>query len=88
MFALLCGRARPTNALRRQEAALFDFRRGDGAMLLLVVDRLDDPVTPLLSQWTYQARLARGIAYPPTSPAAAVVDIKRAALSERTAVLD
>ena len=25
-------------------------------MLLLVVDRLDDPVTPLLSQWTYQAR--------------------------------
>ena len=24
-------------------------------MLLLVVDRLDDPVTPLLSQWTYQA---------------------------------
>lgn len=39
-----------------QEAALFDFRRGDGAMLLLVVDRLDDPVTPLLSQWTYQVR--------------------------------
>lgn len=26
-------------------------------MLLLVVDRLDDPVTPLLSQWTYQVRL-------------------------------
>ena len=24
-------------------------------MLLLVLDRLDDPVTPLLSQWTYQA---------------------------------
>ena len=35
---------------------MFDFRRGDGAMLLLVVDRLDDPVTPLLSQWTYQVR--------------------------------
>lgn len=38
-----------------QESALFDFR-GDGATLLLIVDRLDDPVTPLLSQWTYQAR--------------------------------
>jgi len=37
-----------------QEAALFDFRRGDGATLLLVLDRVDDPVTPLLSQWTYQ----------------------------------
>jgi vacuolar protein sorting-associated protein 45 len=37
-----------------QESALFDFRRGDGATLLLVLDRLDDPVTPLLSQWTYQ----------------------------------
>lgn len=44
---------------RMQEAALFDFRRGDGAMLLLIVDRLDDPVTPLLSQWTYQVRGAQ-----------------------------
>lgn len=33
---------------------MFDFRRGDGALLLLIIDRLDDPVTPLLSQWTYQ----------------------------------
>jgi vacuolar protein sorting-associated protein 45 len=38
-----------------QESALFDFRRGDGALLLLIIDRMDDPVTPLLSQWTYQA---------------------------------
>mmetsp|Transcript_16400 Transcript_16400/g.55827 ORF Transcript_16400/g.55827 Transcript_16400/m.55827 type:complete len:570 (+) Transcript_16400:155-1864(+) len=37
-----------------QEAALFDFRRSEGT-LLLVLDRLNDPVTPLLSQWTYQA---------------------------------
>ena len=37
-----------------QESALYDFRRGDGATLLLVLDRLDDPVTPLLTQWTYQ----------------------------------
>ncbi|KAL3766964.1 hypothetical protein ACHAWO_010072 [Cyclotella atomus] len=38
---------------------IFHFRRGAGAntgnFLLLIVDRMDDPVTPLLSQWTYQA---------------------------------
>ena len=42
---------------------IFHFRRGSGRrqmsgagnMLLLVLDRMDDPVTPLLSQWTYQA---------------------------------
>ena len=38
---------------------IFHFRRGTGGnnnnLLLLVVDRMDDPVTPLLSQWTYQA---------------------------------
>ncbi|KAL7442342.1 hypothetical protein ACHAXH_006673 [Discostella pseudostelligera] len=28
---------------------------GSGNMLLLILDRMDDPVTPLLSQWTYQA---------------------------------
>ncbi|KAL3798233.1 hypothetical protein ACHAW5_008314 [Stephanodiscus triporus] len=28
---------------------------GNNNMLLLVLDRMDDPVTPLLSQWTYQA---------------------------------
>mmetsp|Transcript_1743 Transcript_1743/g.3627 ORF Transcript_1743/g.3627 Transcript_1743/m.3627 type:complete len:328 (-) Transcript_1743:1262-2245(-) len=38
-----------------QEVGLFDFRRGSGFSLLLIVDRLDDPVTPLLTQWTYQA---------------------------------
>jgi hypothetical protein len=35
--------------------ALFDFRRTDVPPLLLVLDRRNDPVTPLLSQWTYQA---------------------------------
>lgn len=33
---------------------VFDFRRSDGP-LLLILDRKDDPVTPLLTQWTYQA---------------------------------
>lgn len=37
-----------------QESGLFDFRRGDNTPLLLVLDRRDDPVTPLLNQWTYQ----------------------------------
>ena len=36
------------------EKPLFDFRRTDSTPLLLVIDRRDDPVTPLLNQWTYQ----------------------------------
>ncbi|KAK6939992.1 Sec1-like protein [Dillenia turbinata] len=39
----------------QQESGLFDFRRMEVAPLLLVIDRRDDPVTPLLNQWTYQA---------------------------------
>ncbi|CAI9117273.1 OLC1v1018629C1 [Oldenlandia corymbosa var. corymbosa] len=39
----------------QQESGLFDFRRTEVAPLLLVIDRRDDPVTPLLNQWTYQA---------------------------------
>lgn len=37
-----------------QESSLFDFRRTEISPLLLVIDRRDDPVTPLLNQWTYQ----------------------------------
>lgn len=38
-----------------EERELFDFgSRGEAAPVLLVLDRRDDPVTPLLSQWTYQ----------------------------------
>ncbi|CAA0812912.1 Vacuolar protein sorting-associated protein 45 homolog [Striga hermonthica] len=39
----------------QQESGLFDFRRSEVSPLLLFVDRRDDPVTPLLNQWTYQA---------------------------------
>ncbi|XP_021605093.1 vacuolar protein sorting-associated protein 45 homolog isoform X2 [Manihot esculenta] len=39
----------------QQESGLFDFRRTEVSPLLLIVDRRDDPVTPLLNQWTYQA---------------------------------
>ncbi|CAI9754404.1 unnamed protein product [Fraxinus pennsylvanica] len=41
----------------QQESGLFDFRRAEVSPLLLIVDRRDDPVTPLLNQWTYQAML-------------------------------
>lgn len=41
-----------------KENTLFDFRtqeNGAPPPLLLILDRKDDPVTPLLNQWTYQA---------------------------------
>jgi len=39
----------------RSEPGLFDFKKLDTPPLLLVLDRADDPITPLLTQWTYQA---------------------------------
>ncbi|KAK3817205.1 MAG: Sec1-like protein [Benniella sp.] len=39
----------------QQEGQLFDFRKSDTSPVLLILDRRNDPVTPLLSQWTYQA---------------------------------
>ncbi|KAG8944244.1 vacuolar protein sorting-associated protein 45 [Tulasnella sp. 424] len=41
--------------LMKANEALFDFRPTQVPPLLLIIDRLNDPVTPLLSQWTYQA---------------------------------
>lgn len=38
-----------------QEEQLFDFRKVDTPPILLVLDRREDPITPLLMQWTYQA---------------------------------
>ena len=40
-----------------EERALFDFgsRAADESPLVLILDRKDDPVTPMLLQWTYQA---------------------------------
>lgn len=38
-----------------QEEQLFDFRKIDTPPILLLLDRRDDPITPLLTQWTYQA---------------------------------
>ncbi|CAM0134859.1 unnamed protein product [Umbelopsis sp. WA50703] len=39
----------------QHEGQLFDFRKTDTPPVLLILDRRSDPVTPLLSQWTYQA---------------------------------
>jgi len=39
----------------QSESSLFDFRLTQVAPVLLILDRRNDPVTPLLSQWTYQA---------------------------------
>ncbi|KAL2020261.1 hypothetical protein VTK56DRAFT_8585 [Thermocarpiscus australiensis] len=38
-----------------QEGQLFDFRKVDTPPILLILDRREDPITPLLMQWTYQA---------------------------------
>ncbi|XP_075699394.1 vacuolar protein sorting-associated protein 45 isoform X2 [Rhinoderma darwinii] len=38
-----------------KEYELFDFRRTEVPPLLLILDRSDDAITPLLNQWTYQA---------------------------------
>ncbi|KAG0666933.1 vacuolar protein sorting-associated protein 45 [Rhodotorula mucilaginosa] len=37
------------------QSDLWEFRRTATAPLLLILDRRNDPVTPLLTQWTYQA---------------------------------
>lgn len=39
-----------------QERSLFEFRQQD-VPLLLLLDRREDPVTPLLNQWTYEAMI-------------------------------
>lgn len=39
----------------QQDPKLFDFRVMDTPPVLLILDRKNDPVTPLLTPWTYQA---------------------------------
>eukprot|EP01127_Copromyxa_protea_P020956 TRINITY_DN7086_c0_g1_i1.p1 TRINITY_DN7086_c0_g1~~TRINITY_DN7086_c0_g1_i1.p1 ORF type:complete len:561 (+),score=137.81 TRINITY_DN7086_c0_g1_i1:87-1769(+) len=41
----------------KQNKSLFTFRAPEVPPVLVILDRFDDPVTPLLSQWTYQAMI-------------------------------
>lgn len=51
----MCRRIAQEVAVRMdQERNLFDFR---SSPTLLIMDRRDDPITPLLTQWTYQAMI-------------------------------
>ncbi|GAB6032401.1 vacuolar protein sorting-associated protein 45 [Chamberlinius hualienensis] len=52
----LCKRlADEMKLMMSKEASSFEFRRNDTSPVLLIVDRRDDCLTPLLNQWTYQA---------------------------------
>ncbi|GAA5834502.1 hypothetical protein JCM11251_007023 [Rhodosporidiobolus azoricus] len=42
-------------SMNQGQPELWEFRRTAQAPLLLILDRRNDPVTPLLTQWTYQA---------------------------------
>jgi vacuolar protein sorting-associated protein 45 len=42
----------------RAQKGLFTFRQQNLSSLVLILDRRDDPVTPLLLPWTYQVLLA------------------------------
>ena len=54
--SLLCKKlATEVRYAMTQDEQLFDFRKTDTPPILLVVDRREDPITPLLTQWTYQA---------------------------------
>ena len=44
----------PPGRLPLQQASVFDFGARSNPVVL-ILDRKDDPVTPLLTQWTYQA---------------------------------
>ncbi|KAJ4922181.1 hypothetical protein JOQ06_016587 [Pogonophryne albipinna] len=47
--------AESLKGLITKEYELFDFRKTEVPPLLLILDRSDDAITPLLNQWTYQA---------------------------------
>uniref|UniRef100_A0A3Q0R709 Vacuolar protein sorting-associated protein 45 n=1 Tax=Amphilophus citrinellus TaxID=61819 RepID=A0A3Q0R709_AMPCI len=50
LFLLIC-----YQQIITKEYELFDFRKTEVPPLLLILDRSDDAITPLLNQWTYQA---------------------------------
>uniref|UniRef100_A0A3Q2YPL7 Vacuolar protein sorting-associated protein 45 n=1 Tax=Hippocampus comes TaxID=109280 RepID=A0A3Q2YPL7_HIPCM len=48
-------KSKPFDQIITKEYELFDFRKTEVPPLLLILDRSDDAITPLLNQWTYQA---------------------------------
>lgn len=56
--SLLCRNLAERVCVRiNQDHSLFDFRSTGSQPLLLILDRREDPVTPLLNQWTYEAMI-------------------------------
>ncbi|TPP61568.1 Vacuolar protein sorting-associated protein 45 [Fasciola gigantica] len=49
--------AESVRSLISRETVLFEFKPSDNNSVLLIVDRRQDPVTPLLTQWTYEAMI-------------------------------
>jgi hypothetical protein len=49
------------------ERSLFEFPRTELTTTLLIIDRREDPVTPLLTQWTYQVSLPPSLLFFPLS---------------------
>lgn len=47
--------AETVRQIMSKEGSLFDTGVSDSSPVLLLLDRREDPVTPLLTQWTYQA---------------------------------
>lgn len=45
------------NSIQKNEKALFDFPAMDVPPLLILIDRKNDPLTPLLQPWTYQSMI-------------------------------
>jgi hypothetical protein len=67
----------PRRSFSLLQVAVFDFGTHRTSPVVLLVDRRDDPVTPLLTQWTYQARRPGALqwrrqAYSAFAPACAV----------------
>lgn len=49
--------AEAVRSFMSREAVLFDFRKSEQQPVLIILDRRMDPVTPLLTQWTYEAMI-------------------------------
>ena len=51
--------AETVRQIMAKESSLFDTGVSDSSPVLLLLDRREDPVTPLLTQWTYQVHVQK-----------------------------